>query len=96
VPEPVYDVSIDKLPGKKQGISFKTLPVNKEKEAIRFLIYFFEKGEELNVGRGENIVALTGTTEWEFSKKEFKKGVFVIYAVNRYNQLSSPVHFVKD
>lgn len=96
VPEPVYDVSIDKLPGKKQGISFKTLPVNKEKEAIRFLIYFFEKGEEPNVGRGENIVALTGTTEWEFSKKEFKKGVFVIYAVNRYNQLSSPVHFVKD
>ncbi|MDZ7613846.1 MAG: hypothetical protein U5K51_09175 [Flavobacteriaceae bacterium] len=38
---------------------------------------------------------MTGNTEWDFSKKEFKKGVFVIYAVNRYNQLSSPVHVVK-
>ena len=96
VPEPVYDVSIDKLTGKMQGISFKTLPVNKEKEAVKFLIYFFEKGEEINVEKAENIIALTGDTEWDFSKKEYKKGVFVIYAVNRYNQLSSPVHVVKD
>ncbi len=93
-PEPVDELKILKINSKKQRLIWKSLPENNEKEAVKFLIYKFNKGESVNLNNDEKIIALTGEHHFDFNKKEFKKGsVFVVIAVNRNNNISNPVYF---
>ena len=94
IPEPVVEVGTEKINSRKAILNFKTIPVNLEKSAKKYLIYYFDQGEEINFENTKNIMALTGETQFEFNRKELKKGVFVIFAVNRYNQMSQPTNFV--
>ncbi len=94
IPEPVYDVKISKLNSKNQRITWQSLSENKEKEAIKFIIYHYEKGEKINLENNANIVAITGEHHLDINKKKFKKGsIFSIIAVSRNNNKSNPVNF---
>ncbi|MEN8125834.1 MAG: family 10 glycosylhydrolase [Bacteroidota bacterium] len=93
IPEPVFDVNISKLNSKNQRLSWDSLSENKEKEAIKYLIYHYDKGEKINSSNSAKIVAITGEHHFDFSKKEFKKGsIFAIIAVSRNNNKSNPVN----
>ena len=93
-PEPVSDLKIEKISSKKYQLSWKSQPERKEKEALKFVILHFEKGEKIDPKNSRKIVSITGEHRFDFSKKQFKKGsFFVIYAVNRNNFLSNPVYF---
>ena len=93
-PEPVTDVEILKVSSRRQRLVWKSMPENKEKEAVKFLIYRFEKGDRVDLENSRKIIALTGEHHFDFNKKELKKGsIFVIQAVNRNNNISNPVYF---
>ncbi|MFD1316940.1 glycoside hydrolase family 10 protein [Namhaeicola litoreus] len=96
IPEAVYDLQINKINSRTNQISFKKQKVNLEKDAIRFLIYFFEKGENVNYDNPKNIAWITGEASFLFNRKEFKNGIFAIFAVNRYNQLSMPSLIINE
>lgn len=94
IPEPVFDINISKLNSKNQRLSWNSLSENKEKEAIKFIVYHFDKGERINLDNNTNIVAITGEHHFDFKKKKLKKGsVFTIIAVSRNNNKSNPVNF---
>jgi uncharacterized lipoprotein YddW (UPF0748 family) len=89
-PEPVYDLKLDKIK-KNYTLSWKFLPENKEKEAVKFLVYAFGKGEPKDLNDGSRVFALTGQTQIQLSKKQLKEmGSIVIRAVSRNNDLSDP------
>ncbi|RUA12454.1 MAG: glycoside hydrolase family 10 protein [Flavobacteriia bacterium] len=93
-PEPVNDVEIIKISSRKQRLAWKSMPENAEKEAVKFLIYKFQKGDQVDLDNSDKIVALTGEHHLDFNKKDLKKGsIFVILAVNRNNNISNPVYF---
>lgn len=97
VPEPVQYIKLEKLKNKHYRLHWKSIPENKEKEAVKFLIYRFNKGEDINLKNKNRIIALTGENTVEINKKQFKAAdVFVVQAVSRNNNLSTPkVYTVK-
>ncbi len=93
IPEPVFDINIAKINSKNQRLSWHSLSENKEKEAIKFLIYHFDKGEKINFKNKTKIIEITGEHHFDFNKKKIKKGsVFTIIAVSRNNNKSNPVN----
>lgn len=96
IPEPVYNVKFTKSKNKKHQLSWESIPENKEKEAIKFLVYQFKKNEMVDTKNSSKIIALTGQKYLEFSKKDLKNGnVFVIKAVSRNNNVSTSVTFTR-
>lgn len=94
IPEPVYNIELDKEKNKKYILSWESIPENKEKEAVKFLVYQFDKNEIIDLKNTSKIIALTGEKEIELDKKELKiDPVFVIQAVSRNNNVSNPAHF---
>ena len=92
VPQPVYEVQLEQAKGKSARLTWQTLPENKEKEAVRYLIQLIgtEQDGVSNAGR----VILTGEKHLDLSKKELKEAkAFVIRAVSRNNDVSDPVTF---
>lgn len=90
VPQPVYGVRLEETKGKAPRLVWESLPENKEKEAVRYLIQHFESGGES--GTNDVRVTLTGQKHLELSKKELKDTrAFVIRAVSRNNDVSDPV-----
>lgn len=94
VPEPVYNVRLDKMKGKQYRLLWDSHPENKEKEAVRFVVYQFNEGETKDLSDNSRIIAITGEKFLDLNKKEFKeKKTFVIRGVSRNNDLSSPVSY---
>jgi len=96
IPEAVYNVKFDKLKNKKYILSWESIPENKEKEAVKFLVHQFDKNDAINLNNATSVIALTGEKEIELDKKDLKNGeIFVIQAISRNNNVSNPVNFVK-
>ena len=93
IPEPVFNVNFSKLNSKNQRLSWSSISENKEKEAVKYLVYYFDKGEKISFDSNSNIVAITGEQHFDFNKKVFKKGsIFSIVAVSRNNNKSNPLY----
>ncbi len=91
IPEPVYNLKICKQKNRKYRLSWESLAENKEKEAVKYIVYRFDKGEIINVKNFAKIIALTGEKHIDFHKKELKNvHIFIIQAVNRNNNISKP------
>ena len=96
IPEPVYHVQLEKLKNKKYRLSWESMPENKEKEAVKFMVYKFDKNEHVNMDDASKLITITGNRYVDFSKKEYKQShIFVIKSVSRNNNISNPVRFVK-
>ena len=92
IPEPVYNVKISRRKNKKYRLSWESLPENKEKEVVKFIVYQFDKGEKINIKNNSKIIALTGEKHIDIHKKDIKNAnIFIIQAVNRNNNISNPV-----
>jgi hypothetical protein len=96
IPEPVYNVKFSKQKNKIFKLSWNAIPENKEKEAIKFLIYQFKADEMVDLNKQSKIIELTGNNFVALRKKDLKKGnVFQIIAVSRNNNVSIPVEFIR-
>ncbi|MCD6544380.1 MAG: family 10 glycosylhydrolase [Flavobacteriaceae bacterium] len=96
IPESVYGVQLKKQKNKKYRLSWESIPENKEKEAIKFMVYKFDKNEHISTDNSSNLLTITGSHYIDMSKKEYKQShTFVIQAVSRNNNVSNPVRFVK-
>ncbi len=91
-PESVVNTKLEKIKGKHYRLYWEALPENVEKQAVKYLVYQFNKGEVQNLNDPTHIIALTGENELIISKKELKdaNSLFII-AVSKNNNLSSPV-----
>jgi len=96
IPEPVSDAKISKLKTKKYRLSWESLPENKEKEAVKFIVYQLDKNENHVTFKSSRIREITGNKFIDLSKKEYKKSnIFIIQAVSRNNNVSNPVRVIK-
>ena len=92
IPEPVFKVRFTKLKKRKYQLSWESIPENKEKEAVKYLVFKFNKNERIDIKRPSNIIALTGEKQIVINKKIAKKGTtFAIQAVSRNNNISQAV-----
>jgi len=96
IPEPVYNAKLNKQKNKKYRLSWESIPENKEKEAVKFMVYQFDKGEKVDTGNKFKIIALTGEDHVDLHKKDLKNAnIFVIQAVSRNNNVSNPVRIMR-
>ena len=96
IPEPVFNIKLDKIKNKKYALTWESIPENKEKEAVKFLVHQFDKNDVIDLKNSKKIIALTGEKEIELDRKDLKNGnIFVIQSASRNNDLSNPVYFVR-
>lgn len=96
IPEPVFNIKVKKNKNKTYRLSWESIPENKEKKAIKFVVYKFRKDEKIDIENKSNIIALTGNKYFDIKKKEYKTAYFfVIQAVSRNNNISKAVSFKK-
>ena len=96
IPEPVIEVRFTKLKKRKYQLSWESIPENKEKEAVKYLVFKFNKNEKIDIKKSSNIIALTGEKQIVINKKNTKKGTtFAIQAVSRNNNISNTVSIKK-
>ncbi len=96
IPEAVSNVNFTKEKNKIFKLSWEFLLENKEKEAIKFLVYQFKTNEMVDLSKQSKIIELTGNKFIELSKKDLKNGnVFQIIAVSRNNNMSIPVQYIR-
>ena len=96
IPEPVYGIQLKKQKNKKYRLSWESMPENKEKEAVKFIVYKFDKNDRVNMDDVSKLITITGDYYVDISKKEYKQShIFVIKSVSRNNNVSNPVRFVK-
>ncbi len=96
LPEPVFNAEISKRKNKMYRLSWEAMSENKEKEAVKFIVYQFEKGEKVDTKISTNIIALTGEKFIDIPKKNLKNAnVFIVQAVNRNNNISMPVRILR-
>ena len=97
-PEPVY--GLEYVKNKRLfTLSWQYLPENKEKEAVKFLVYAFSENDRVDLDDATKIYALTGETHIDLSRKEARNlKTVVIRAVSRNNDLSDPTsyHFMAN
>ncbi len=69
-------------------------PQNKEKQAVKYLVYQFDSEDKIDLSNPSAKVVLTGMRHLNLSKKEAKSiKAVVIRAVSRNNDVSDPVSF---
>ncbi|MDY7393765.1 family 10 glycosylhydrolase [Aureibaculum sp. 2210JD6-5] len=95
IPEPVSNIRLDKIKRKNYQLSWNTMPENTEKEAVKFLIYKFDRGESMDINNPSKIIALTGETHFNIHKKVKKRTAFVIFPVSRNNNIGKGEVFVR-
>ncbi len=96
IPEPVYNLKIAKHKKRKFRLSWESIQENTEKEAVKFIIYQFNKGEKISMKSNSNIVALTGEKYLDIHKKHLKNAkIFIVQAVSRNNNTSNPVRILR-
>lgn len=92
VPEPVFNTSFSKQKNKTYKLSWDSLAENKEKEAVKFVVYQFNENEMLDLNDASKIIKLTGNKYIELNKKDLKNGnIYVVFAVSRNNNMSTSV-----
>tara|TARA_R110002073_G_scaffold335987_1_gene529757 strand:+ start:25389 stop:26906 length:1518 start_codon:yes stop_codon:yes gene_type:complete len=95
IPEPVSNIALTKTKGRKYQLSWKVTPENTAKEAVKFLVYTFDRDEAVDVNDPSKIIALTGTTLLTIDKRDFRKRTtFVIFPVSRNNNIGKGAVFV--
>ncbi|MCF6223339.1 MAG: family 10 glycosylhydrolase [Flavobacteriaceae bacterium] len=96
IPEPVYNIKMTKQKNKNIQIFWESIPENKEKEAVKFLVFLFDKDEKVDTNNSSKIISLTGENQITIRKKDFQKGAtIIIQAVSRNNNLSKASYFKK-
>lgn len=91
-PQPVSNASLKKLKNKQYLLEWEITPEKISFQAVKFLIYHFDKGEKHNLGKASNIISLTGETQLVIPKKRLQPGQsLLIVAVSKNNDLSNPV-----
>ncbi len=96
IPEPVFNLGFSKGKHKYVQLHWMVISENKEKEAVKFLIYRFTKEQKVDLSNIANIIALTGENHLEIPKKLIKKGdKFIVQAVSRNNNVSNPTSVIK-
>ncbi len=96
IPEPVYGIQLKKQKNKKYRLSWESIPENKEKEAVKFMVYKFDKNDRVHMDDASKLITITGDSYIDISKKEYKQShIFVIKSVSRNNNVSNGVRLVK-
>ncbi|WP_117885519.1 glycoside hydrolase family 10 protein [Aureibaculum luteum] len=94
-PAPVSHIKLTKIKGRKYQLSWKKLPENTAKEAVKFLVYKFERDEAMAINNPSKIIALTGETHINLNKRDLKKRTtFVVVPVSRNNNVGEGEVFV--
>ena len=96
IPQKVFNVKLTKIRKRKYQLTWESIPENKEKEAIKYLIFQFSKNETIDLNKSSNIIALTGEKHFDLLRKRVKKGTtLIVQAVSRNNNTSDPVSIKK-
>jgi uncharacterized lipoprotein YddW (UPF0748 family) len=96
IPEPVYNLKIAKYKNRKYRLSWDVIQENTEKEAVKFIIYQFNKGEKISMKSNSNIITITGENHVDIHKKHLKNAkIFIVQAVSRNNNVSNPVRILR-
>ncbi len=94
VPLPVTNVRLEQTRNREFALMWDSPAQNKEKQAVRYLVYAFDSEGEIDLNNPAAKVILTGMRQLNLSKKEAKSlRAFVIRAVSRNNDVSDPVSF---
>ena len=92
-PQPVTNARLSKSKNKQYLLEWDVTPENISFQAVKFLVYLFDKGEAHNIYKTSKILSLTGENRLEIPKKILQSGnSLIIIAVSKNNNLSSPVH----
>ena len=92
VPQSVKNIRLEPSKNKGFTLSWESPPENREKEAIRYLVYTSSEDGPIDYQGSETKTVLTGMTNLELTKKEAKSiRTIVIRAVSRNNNVSDPV-----
>ena len=90
-PEAVEQIELTRLKNKNMRISWEPVPENEEKKAVKFMVFGFKQGDQINLQQTDHIIALTGKHYVDLKKKEVKNmSTIVIQAVSRNNNTSVP------
>ncbi|MET2984370.1 glycoside hydrolase family 10 protein [Aureibaculum conchae] len=95
IPEPVSDIEIIKIKRRNYRLSWKVMPENEAKEAVKFLVYKFNRDEAMDINNPSKIIALTGETHFNIYKKIKKRTTFVVFPVSRNNTIGEGQVFVR-
>ena len=91
-PEAVEKAHLEKLKSKEYLLQWEAIPENIEKKAVKYLVYKFNNNQVINLDQAANIIAITGENQLSMTKKDIKEAkTFVIIAVSKNNNLSTPV-----
>ncbi len=94
VPLPVINVRLEQSGNREFALMWDSPPQNKEKQAVKYLVYQFDSEDKIDLSNPSAKVALTGMRHLNLSKKEAKSiKAVVIRAVSRNNDVSDPVSF---
>ena len=94
VPLPVKDIRLEPTGNREFKLVWESPPQNKEKQAVKYLVYRFESDENTDLNSPSAKVVLTGERHLNLTKKEAKTiKTVVIRAVSRNNDVSDPVSF---
>lgn len=93
---PEYPWISSKRPAKVSGFKYSgnklkwqaPKPKDSADDAVKFVVYRFEPGEEIDLG---NAYAIDGIT-WSYEYPVSVPGVYIVTALSRVNQESSPSH----
>ena len=94
VPLPVTNVRLEQTSNREFALMWDSPPQNKEKQAVKYLVYQFDSEDKIDLSNPSAKVVLTGMRHLNLSKKEAKSiKAVVIRAVSRNNDVSGPVFF---
>lgn len=94
VPLPVKDIRMESTGNRGFNLVWDSPPQNKEKQAVKYLVYQFESDENIDLNSPSAKVVLTGESHLHLTKKDAKTiKTVVIRAVSRNNDVSDPVSF---
>ena len=94
VPQPVKNVRLEQNRNREYNLVWESPPENREKQAVKYLIYQFDSEDSIDLNHPKAKVLLTGLNHLNLTKKEAKTiKTIVIRAVSRNNDVSDPVSF---
>lgn len=94
VPLPVTNVRLEQTHNREYELRWDSPPQNKEKQAVKYLVYQFDSEDEMDMNNSSAKIVLTGRRHLNLTKKQAKSiKAIVIRAVSRNNDLSDPVSF---
>ncbi|RPD98173.1 hypothetical protein EGM88_06675 [Aureibaculum marinum] len=96
IPESVSNIKLTKIKGRIYQLSWKAMPENEEKKAVKFLIYKFDRNENIDLNNSSKIIGLTGLSHININKRDFRKRTtFIVIPVSRNNNIGEAEIYVK-